>query len=225
MKLCFDVTLFDFSLIFIAVCVSIFSYMATVTHSAPLAGVSGLGDDQQFQDLVQRSHILIQKILLSIPDVHKSCIHIESLQLNSSENTKLVIMASNIGIPPAPILRVVSENCTLESNLTQMTEGLLLHRELLTAVLPKLGKKDKVSELSYDIRDFLLQIRKMLKLVQKSGAPTVQPMSKPVTLRLPGEYEIQVAAHLTLVQLEAFAQDVVDCLKNMKQSDEEELDS
>lgn len=65
----------------------------------------------------------------------------------------------------------------------------------------------------------------MLKLVQKSGAPTVQPMSKPVTLRLPGEYEIQVAAHLTLVQLEAFAQDVVDCLKNMKQSDEEELDS
>lgn len=34
----------------------------------------------------------------------------QALQLNSSENAKLVIMASTIGIPSAPVLRVVSDN-------------------------------------------------------------------------------------------------------------------
>lgn len=39
----------------------------------------------------------------------------QALQLNSSENDKLVIMASTIGIPSAPVLRVVSDNFTLVS--------------------------------------------------------------------------------------------------------------
>lgn len=37
----------------------------------------------------------------------------QALQLNSSENAKLVIMASTIGIPSAPVLRVLSDNFTL----------------------------------------------------------------------------------------------------------------
>jgi len=37
----------------------------------------------------------------------------QMLQLNSSENVKLVTMASIIGIPPAPVVRAVSENFTL----------------------------------------------------------------------------------------------------------------
>lgn len=40
---------------------------------------------------------------------------LQSLKLNSSENTKLVIMASTIGIPPAPVLKALSENFTVVS--------------------------------------------------------------------------------------------------------------
>lgn len=132
-------------------------------------------------------------------------------------------MASDIGIPQAPVLSAVSENCTLETSLSQMTGGLQLYQQLLNAVSPKLNNNDKMMELSNDIRDLDLLIHKMLKLIQKTALPT--PTYKPVVLRLPGEYEIQVAAHLTLVRLEAFGQDVVHCLQSMEQSDEEELDS
>ncbi|XP_072312302.1 colony stimulating factor 3 (granulocyte) a [Eucyclogobius newberryi] len=197
--------------------------MATMTHGAPLFGVTALVDQEQFQDLVQRSHSLIQKILLSIPDVHSSSIHIKTFQLKSPEITNMMIMATKLGFPQAPVLRVVSENCTLETSLNQMSEGLQLHEELLNTVLPKLNSNVKITELSNDIRDLDLQIHKMLNLIQNTTLPT--PALKPVVLHLSGEYDIQLAAHLTLVQLEAFGQDVVRCLRSMEHNMEEELDS
>ena len=63
----------------------------------------------------------------------------------------------------------------------------------------------------------------MLKIVQ--GESAVQPTQPTVTLNLPGRYEIQVAAHLTLVQLQSFGQDVVRCLRSLDQSNEEEAES
>uniref|UniRef100_A0A3B3ZKH9 Colony stimulating factor 3 (granulocyte) a n=2 Tax=Periophthalmus magnuspinnatus TaxID=409849 RepID=A0A3B3ZKH9_9GOBI len=197
--------------------------MATMTHSAPVFGVTTLVDQEQFQDLVQRSHSLIQKILLSISDVHSSSIHIKTLKLNSTENRKMEIMASNIGIPNAPVLTVVSENFPLETSLRHMSEGLQLHRGLLNFVLPKLNNNVKMAELSNDIGDLDLQIHKMLKLIQNTAVPT--PTLEPVVLRLSGEYDIQVAAHLTLVNLSNFGQDVVVSLHSMELSEEEEIDS
>ncbi|XP_070783762.1 colony stimulating factor 3 (granulocyte) a [Enoplosus armatus] len=195
--------------------------MATSARSAPLPERSALVEDPQSQEIVQRSRSLIQKILLSIPDTHKSCIHTETLQLNSSDNSKLVIMASNIGIPSAPVLRVVSEDFTLETSLRRMSEGLQLHRALLSSVSPRLENKDKVTGLMADIRDLVIQINKMLKGLQAEAVPTPSP----VALRLPGEYEVQVAAHLTLVQLQSFGQDVVRFLRNLDQSNQGETES
>ncbi|KAK7919772.1 hypothetical protein WMY93_011056 [Mugilogobius chulae] len=197
--------------------------MATMTHGAPLYGVTALVDQEQFQDLVQRSHSLIDKILLSIPDVHTSSIHLKMWQLKSSENTNMMIMASTLGIPQAPVLRVVSENCTLETSLSQMSEGLQLYQELLNAVLPNLNNNEKMTELSIDIRDLGMHVNMMLKLIQNGTLPT--PVHKPVALRLSTDYDIQVAAHLILDQLEAFGQDVKRCLRSMESSDEEELNS
>ncbi|XP_070708166.1 colony stimulating factor 3 (granulocyte) a [Pempheris klunzingeri] len=197
--------------------------MATVARSAPLAERNALVEDPQSQEIVQRSRSLIRKILLSIPDTHESCINTETLQLNSSENAKLVIMASNIGIPTAPVLRAVSESFTLETSLKRMCEGLQLHRALLISVSPRLQNKNKVTELLADIRDLVIQINKMLKIVQADAV--VQPTPTPVALRLPGEYEVQVAAHLTLVQLQSFGQDVVRCLRSLEQSNEEETET
>ncbi|XP_040922992.1 colony stimulating factor 3 (granulocyte) a [Toxotes jaculatrix] len=197
--------------------------MAAVARSAPLPEGSALVEDPQFQEMVRRSRSLTQKILLSIPDTHRSCIHTEALQLNSSDNTKFEIMASNIGIPSAPVLRPVSENFSLKTCLTQMSEGLQLHRALLSSVSERLSNKNKVIELMADIRDLTIQITKMLKMVQREAV--VQPSPTPVALRLPGEYEVQVAAHLILVQLQAFGQDTVRCLRSLDCSKEEETES
>nr|XP_046233275.1 colony stimulating factor 3 (granulocyte) a isoform X2 [Scatophagus argus] len=194
--------------------------MASLARSAPLPGTSALVEDPQSQEMVQRSRSLIEKILLSIPDTHKSCIRSEALQLNSSENAKLVTMASMIGIPSAPVLKVVSESFTLETCLRHISEGLQLHRALLSSVSNHLENNDKVTELLADIKDLVIQINKMLRLVQEKAV--VPPTPTPVTLRLPGDYEVQVAAHLTLVQLQSFGQDVVRCLRSLDLSNEEE---
>lgn len=68
-----------------------------------------------------------------------------------------------------------------------------------------------------DLRHLLcLQMLKMLltDVAVKSPPPT------PPALRLPGEYEVQVAAHLTLEQLQAFGRDVVRCLRSLDQSED-----
>ncbi|XP_056222310.1 colony stimulating factor 3 (granulocyte) a isoform X1 [Seriola aureovittata] len=207
----------------IMIVIAISSYMATVARSAPLPEGSALVEDPQFQEMVQRSRGLVEKILLSIPDTHKSCIHTETLQLNSSENAMFVLMAKKIGIPSAPVLRVVSENVSLQTSLTQMSEGLQLHRALLSSVSERLENKNKVTDLMADIRDLIIQINKMLKMVQKEAV--VQPTPTPMALHLLGEYDVQVAAHLTLVQLQAFGQDTVRCLRSLDQSNEEETES
>lgn len=188
--------------------------MATMTHGAPLHGVTALVDQEPFQDLVQESHSLIQKILQSIPAVYNSTVHVK---LQSPEN--MVIMASSIGIPSAPVPQVVSEDFSLESALTNMTEGLKLHRELLNAVLPQLDNNSNMVELSNDIGDLDLIIHKMLTLMEKATPST--PSSIPVALRLNDEFDVQAAAHLTLAQLEAFGQNVVLSLKSMERAKEE----
>lgn len=147
----------------------------------------------------------------------------QTLQLNSSENGKFALMASTIGIPSAPVVRVVSENISLEDSLKRMHEGLQLHRALLSSVSPRLENKDKVALLMADIRDLAIQINKMLKLAKSEVA--VQPTPTPVALRLPGEYEVQVATHLILVQLQSFGQDMVRCLRSLDHSTEEEIES
>ncbi|KAG7226365.1 hypothetical protein INR49_013776 [Caranx melampygus] len=143
--------------------------MATVARSAPLSGRSALVEDPQFQEMVERSRSLVDRILLSIPDTHNSCIVTEAL---------------------------------------------------LGAVSERLENTDKVTVLMAEIRDLIIQINKMLKMVQKDAV--VQSTPTPVTLRLLGDYDVQVATHLTLVQLQAFGQDAVRCLRSLDQSNEEE---
>uniref|UniRef100_A0A3Q2T8E6 Uncharacterized LOC105919975 n=1 Tax=Fundulus heteroclitus TaxID=8078 RepID=A0A3Q2T8E6_FUNHE len=197
--------------------------MASAARGAPLPERSGaLVEDPQFQEILQRSRSLTQKILLSIADTHKSCVHSQTLQLTSSENTKLATLASTIGIPPAPLLRAVSENFTLESGLRAMHYGLQLHHGLLSSISPRLKVKEKVVALMADIRDLKVQVVKMEKMSQTSDA--VPPTSASVELRLPGDYEVQVAAHLTLVQLQTFSQDVARCLRSLDRSNDEDDD-
>ncbi|XP_058477055.1 colony stimulating factor 3 (granulocyte) a [Solea solea] len=196
--------------------------MASLGRSAPLPTESGaLVADPAFQEAVERSRSLTQKILLAIPDTHSACIHTETLQLNSPDNAKLEIMAANIGIPAAPVLRALSENFTLRTCLRNMTEGLQLHRALLSAISERLP--NKMTELTSDIKDLSIQINKMQKMVYKEAA--VQPTPTPAPLQLQGEYEVQVAAHLILVQLQSFGRDMDRCLRTLDRSNDDDTES
>ncbi|XP_028332602.1 uncharacterized protein LOC114481764 [Gouania willdenowi] len=200
--------------------------MATAARSAPLPGPTGtapLVEQPQFQEIVQRSRSLTQKILTSIPDTHTSCVHAETLQLNSTENSKLSRMAAIIRIPTIPVLKVVSENVTLESSLRLMHEGLQLHRASLTLLSARLENNEELTKLISDIRDLLVQINKMMNMAKTEGS--VQPSPTTVDLHLPGEYEVQVAVHLTLVQLQSFGQDMVRCLRSLDLTDDKEAES
>lgn len=59
--------------------------MATVARSAPLLRRSALVEDPQFQGMVERSRSLVDRILVSIPDTHKSCIHTEVRHVHAEE--------------------------------------------------------------------------------------------------------------------------------------------
>ncbi|XP_029954217.1 uncharacterized protein LOC115393372 [Salarias fasciatus] len=200
--------------------------MASVARGAPLSAradrgnFSALVEERRFQELVQRSRSLAHKILQAIPDTHKSCVYTETLKLNSSENAKLGRMAATIRLPDAPVLKVASENVTVEQSLKQMHEGLQLQEASLGSVAPRLEHKEKVMELQADVRDLAVQISMMLDLLQ---ADSSSPPS--VALHLPGEYEVQVAAHLTLARLQDFGRDVVRCLRILDRSGEDGADS
>lgn len=59
----------------------------------------------------------------------------------------------------------------------------------------------------------------MLVVVEKPVAlPTVK-------LNLPGDYEVQVAAHLTLLQLQQFGQDVDRCLESLDHTTDAAMDN
>lgn len=58
----------------------------------------------------------------------------------------------------------------------------------------------------------------MRKMVETSVVlPTVK-------LNLPGDYEVQVAAHLTLLQLQQFGRDVARCLESMDHTTDAAMD-
>ncbi|XP_054625280.1 uncharacterized protein LOC129177813 [Dunckerocampus dactyliophorus] len=195
--------------------------MASIAGAVPLpelcADNCALVDEEQFQALVRRGRSLTDKILLSIPDAHTSCIHIESLQLNSDKNAKLGTVASIINIPAAPVLRTASEK--LENSLGRMHEGLQLHRALLSTVSPRLQNTQTVTDLMDDVRDLAIQVSMMLKMLQTEYVMQTPPPS--VTLHLPAEYEVQVAAHLTLVRLQSLSQDMAHFFSSLDHSNDE----
>lgn len=134
-----------------------------------------------------------------------------------------------------------------ETCLRQVSEGLQLHRTLLGIVANHLKNKDLVLALQADVRDLNVQIVKVgvcvclsvlcqwpqsecilltlgmfLQMLKMVGEEVVTPST--IRLNLRGDYEIQVAAHLTLLQLQTFGQDVDRCLKSLDQSSDQDTD-
>ncbi|KAJ7985022.1 hypothetical protein DPEC_G00360820 [Dallia pectoralis] len=192
--------------------------MASVGYGAPLLEYSGatgpLVEDPEFNLLLENSQNLIHKVLEAIPGTHRSCINLEILVLNSTvENQKLQYMATNLGIHSPPTLKALADNFTLETCLRHMSEGLQLHQDLLRAVQLRLATTENLTSLMTDIRDLSIQIKKMLRVVK--AEVMLQPTATTLTSRLTGDYQVQVAAHLILVQLQSFGQNIVRSLRNI----------
>ncbi|XP_077595226.1 uncharacterized protein LOC144211684 [Stigmatopora nigra] len=189
--------------------------MARITGAAPLpelcADMCALVEGAQFQTLVRRSRSLTEKILNAIPEAHKSSIQVEMLKLNSGENAQLAAMASMINFPAIPDFNW--ERVPLESRLIRAYEYLQLEQALLNAVSSRLGNAMGVADLTNNVRDLAVQISKMLQALQSEFVVHLNP--SPVNLLLSGDFEVQVAVHLTLVQLQSLGQDIHRFLRNL----------
>ncbi|XP_066521343.1 colony stimulating factor 3 (granulocyte) a [Hoplias malabaricus] len=192
----------------------------SLVSAAPLLELLKDMQDPAFQNAVENGQSLINRILISIPAVHKSWIQSESLSFDSSDSGKLEYLKGVINLPAAPVLKTLSDD-TLGACLSQIAEGLKLHKTLLTVVSDlRTTKSEKVNLLLHDIRDLLPQIHKMQKLIKVANVPEEEAVSKShlqadLKSRVTDEYLSQVAAHLTLLQLQKFGQDVSRSLRSM----------
>ncbi|KAK0140912.1 hypothetical protein N1851_022088 [Merluccius polli] len=166
--------------------------------------------DPQFKLAADRCRTLVVKILGDIPVVHHT-VHTAGLTLQpSSQMPMLQMMASSLGISTPSALMPLSAHFTLENSLSRMSAGIQLHQDLLQALAPHLVGLD---DLRADLRDLHTQITKMQAL---GGGSSAEPYQSPdLAAHLHGDYEIQVANHLTLTQLRAFCHDIVRSMRNI----------
>ncbi|KAG9350189.1 hypothetical protein JZ751_026542 [Albula glossodonta] len=174
-------------------------------------------EDPAFQRTVERSRSLVNKILKDIPEAHKFSVNSESLTLHPSHEPKnLQYMEASLGIPRPPILKGLSTEFTLEICLNRISEGLQIYQDLLGALCSRVSTPEKLKELQADIRDLLTQITKMHEMGQFETS--VKYGGSGLASRLSGDFEVQVATHLSLAHLRDFAQDIFRSLRNMSQA-------
>lgn len=165
-----------------------------------------------FKEAVDRTKTLVEKILKDLPAVHAATVTIEGLTLDSSSQpTNLEMMVMSLGIPAAPVIKPLSERFTLDMCVSRMLAGGQLYQRLLGVLSDKVSGLD---DLKVDLRDLLLRVSKLKEAAQLgSGDTSDQNGSLDLASRLPGNYEVQVAVHLTLSQLRSFCHDLIRSLR------------
>nr|XP_023676572.1 granulocyte colony-stimulating factor isoform X2 [Paramormyrops kingsleyae] len=169
-----------------------------------------------FKRALEHSQSLVNKILGDIPAAHKASVNSETLTLQpNSEPKNLDYMVTVLAIPSAPTLKAISADFTVEMCLDRMAEGLEMYQDLLKAVGDRASSPEKLRDLQADVKDLSAQIHKMHQLAGMES--TAQYKGSGLDSRLTGDYEVQVATHLTLAQLRDFTQDIFRSLRNMAQ--------
>ncbi|XP_044037135.1 granulocyte colony-stimulating factor-like [Siniperca chuatsi] len=181
---------------------------AVLVQSAPVSSPSD--QPAAFREAAERAKTLVEKILRDIPAVHTATINTEGLTLDpSTQTTNLQMMVTSLGIPAAPVLKPLSERFTLDTCVSRMSAGSRLYQGLLGVLSDRLSG---LSDLRADLRDLLTHINKMKEVAQLGGAVD-QNHSLDLASRLHGNYDVQVAAHLTLTQLRSFCHDLIRSLR------------
>ncbi|XP_029986566.1 colony stimulating factor 3 (granulocyte) b [Sphaeramia orbicularis] len=179
--------------------------LVVLVQSAPVSS--------PLKEEADRAQTLVQKILKDLPTVHAAAVDTEGLTFDpQSQTANLQLMEAELGIPQAPVLKPLSERFTLDVSLSRMWAGSQLYQGLLGDLS---GRVSGLSDLRADLRDLQAQIHKM-SVSARTGAATPPPPPAPdLASRLHGNYEAQVAAHLTLTQLRSHCHDLMRSLRGV----------
>ncbi|KAM6966143.1 colony stimulating factor 3 (granulocyte) b [Tautogolabrus adspersus] len=179
-------------------------------QSAPVSSPPDL--PPAFREAAERAKTLVEKILRDIPAVHTTTVNTEGLTLDPSTQTaNLQMMMTTLGIPVTPVLKPLSEQFTLKICVSRMSAGTQLYQELLGVLSNRLSG---LNDLKADLRDLLTHINKMKELAQLgSGGEDDQNHGPDLAFSPHGDYDVQVAVHLTLTQLRSFCHDLIRSLR------------
>uniref|UniRef100_A0A8C5EEN8 Uncharacterized LOC114468471 n=1 Tax=Gouania willdenowi TaxID=441366 RepID=A0A8C5EEN8_GOUWI len=179
-------------------------FLLRVVGSAPLES----DDLSVLRETAQRAQTLVEKILSDVPQVHRSVVTAEGLSLDPPSLSSLQTMVASLGIPPPPVLKPLSEHFSLEESVSRMLSGVHVLEQLLLVLSEQVFG---LTELQADLRDLLTHLTKMTTATQIKGFE--QTSMSHLSSRLHGDYEVQVAAHVTLTQLRFFCRDLIRSLR------------
>ncbi|XP_055008482.1 uncharacterized protein LOC110173647 isoform X2 [Boleophthalmus pectinirostris] len=182
--------------------------LAALAHSAPV----GPWTSDQTQILV-RSQMLVQKILQSLVQIHAQTVTSSGLTFDpSGPAPELQLMMSQLQITPPPVPNLLSPTFSQEDCVRWMWAGLEQQQRIVGDLSSKLSA---LSDLHADLSDLQAQTAEMMSLMGVVIS-TVQSGSSILT-RLHGDYDTEVAVHLTLTTLRAFCHDLSRALRKLPQ--------
>ncbi|XP_060946796.1 uncharacterized protein LOC133023752 [Limanda limanda] len=165
----------------------------------------------ELREAAERAKALVEKILRDLPPAHAATVSTEGLTLDPSPQTpNLQMMVTSLGIPPAPVLKPLSDRFTKDMCVSRMSVGCRLYQGLLGVLSDRLGG---LTNLRADLSDLLTHINKMKEAAPLGAEGPEQTWGRDLASRLTGNYEVQVAAHVTLTQLRSFCHDLIRSLR------------
>ncbi|XP_016378400.1 uncharacterized protein LOC107716456 [Sinocyclocheilus rhinocerous] len=175
------------------------------------------------KDTIAQAHSLINKILQDIPTTHADWINSKSLTLGDSKTRlELEFLKKDMYIPSAPVLQNIS---SMETCLANITKGLQLHLNLLEEIskATTLAQTDQVKDLQAEIQELLVLIEELQNQAgfdpsKQASDEQSQTPEHDLAKHLTSEYMTQVAAHLTLQQLQDFSCDILRSILSMTSS-------
>ncbi|XP_077475146.1 uncharacterized protein LOC144088544 isoform X4 [Stigmatopora argus] len=138
------------------------------------------------RDALERARMLAVKIAGEVPAPH-------------DQTGDLEMMAAALGIPPAPVLKPLAANFDVE----------------LLGVLSGPGRLDGLDGLRADLDDLFARITEIHKAIRPGDTQPGPDSAAGLASRLHGDYEVQVAAQLTLGRLRSFAHDLIRSLRDI----------
>ncbi|XP_029013727.1 uncharacterized protein LOC114859856 isoform X2 [Betta splendens] len=163
--------------------------------------------NQGLKKAVEQTKMVLDKVL-------ETTATIPGLTLTPpSQSTDLDRMRKELDIPNPPTIEPLSPNFTLDMCMSHMLAGIQLHQSLVSVLS---GKLSGLSNLNSDLRDLKLRIDKMKEAAHLSDTSGLdQNSSSDLVSHLDTDYNVQVAVHLTLTQLQTLCQDMIRSLRNI----------
>ncbi|XP_058650147.1 colony stimulating factor 3 (granulocyte) a [Onychostoma macrolepis] len=218
MGLCYCCSLVTLRIFFL-IPVVIMNFQATllvtlvgIVASAPISDKL----DIMNKDTIEKAHSLIKKILQDIPTTHAAWINNKSLILGDSKTRlELEFLKKDMNIPYAPVLQNISEISSMKTCLANITKGLQLHLNLLKAI----SKATTLAQTD-EVKDLQAEIQELWDLIEENQASDEQSqtLEHDLAKHLTSEYMTQVAAHLTLQQLQDFSRDILRIILSMAEN-------